>query len=104
MAHGLRLQLGPTQAPVALTVPSNSVGWKVKKTKFTWKSAKGDPVKASVVIDTAKRTLAITLSGFDFPGPATASVRLLFASGDDAGGLVADWVEKKTGNFAPPKP
>lgn len=102
VAAGVALQLGSAAGPLVVTVPPADAGWKVKKTKATWKSPKGTKQKTTIVFDAATGAFTVSVSGTDLPAPPAPTVRLLVATAADGGGVSADWREKKPGVFVHP--
>lgn len=102
VAAGISLQVGSPAGPLDVKVPPGDPGWKVKKTKSTWKSPKGTKSKTSIVFDSATGAFALSITGTDLPVPPSPTVRVLVASAADGGGTTADWREKKPGVFVYP--
>jgi hypothetical protein len=104
-ASGLRLQAGPPGAPVVVTIPPASLAWKVRKSKYTWKSAKDVVPAVSLVVDVVKKTVVLSAAGFDYAPAPTTAYRALIAFGEVAGGLSETWAAgRKAGTYVPPKP
>jgi hypothetical protein len=88
-------------------VPFASSGWKANATgtRLTFNGATSDGAHAKASVDLGRRTVAITLTGFDtafdpFGGPAL----VVFGLGVHQGSTVVQLVRKQPGNFtlAPP--
>jgi hypothetical protein len=99
VAQGLEILAGPSNAPVAVSITPGDATWKSRKGRLTWKSPKGAPSKVSVVIDTKRGTVTVSMSGFDFASAPGTAVQILVASGPLGGGAAATWAERKPGSL-----
>jgi hypothetical protein len=91
VANGIALQAGPSNAPVAISIPPGDAAWRTRRSRLTWKTPKGAAPKAKVVYDSAKHVLTVTASGFDFAAPPSDTIAVLVASGESGGAGTANW-------------
>jgi len=97
-AQGFELYLGGRSAPAVISIPPGDPGWKVRKTKYAWKSAKGVLPKVKVAFNAAKGTLAASVAKTDLPATTVSSVFLGVDMGpSQAAGGTDPWTPKKTG-------
>lgn len=102
LTDSVTLWAGDSTAPVVISVPAGDSGWKSAKGKHTWRSPAGASPKAQIVIDLAKQSFSISLSGFSFPAHPENPMRVRFALGNDLAGNDAVWKLKKPGIYSLP--
>lgn len=98
LTESAEIRLGDLDNPIIIQIPAGD-GWKVKGAKASWKSASGALPKVKLSLDTAKGTLKLSVSGFDFPGAPENPLQVTLILGNDSGMFLADWSEKKPGSF-----
>ncbi|MBI3820279.1 MAG: SBBP repeat-containing protein [Planctomycetes bacterium] len=96
------LTIGPQANPYIVTVPAASLGWKIKKGKYTYKSPAKTLPKVSLVFDFPKKKLSINVSKFDLPSDVTNPIEVDLVAGNDDGSEVKTWTNKKPGKFKLP--
>lgn len=99
LTESAQIRLGDLDNPLIIHIPAGDPGWKVKGAKSSWKSASGALPKVKLSLDTAKGTLKLSVSGFDFPGAQENPLQVTLILGNDSGVFLADWSEKKPGSF-----
>lgn len=101
-ATGLRLQAGPRDAPLLLTIPPDDPRWRSHRKRFTWTSPKGALARFQVVVDARRRTVSVTATKFDFASLLDRPMRLLVAIGSEGGAVSETWVPgRKSGWLVP---
>jgi len=101
-AEAITLLLVYDGAPVTIPIPAGDPGWKLKKTKHTWKSPKGSPTKVAVVLDTGKGTFKISVKNLQLATAPANPIRVSLRAGTDAGSSRENWTLKKPGKFKYP--
>ncbi len=100
VADGITIRAGTDSDPVVLTLPPLPDEWKVKGSKWTWKSAPGSSTKYKVQVDLANLLVTVSATGLELAVPPANPMRVSIAMGDDAGRDVQDWpAQKKPGTF-----
>ena len=103
LQEGITVLLGAESDPFVVPVGADDAGWKLRKTRATWKSPRGSATKAVLVLDLAKKTFTVTLSKLTFPSAVANPIRLSLRVGADAGSHRLDWTPKpKPGMFKLP--
>jgi hypothetical protein len=88
---GLVLVAGGWEGAVVAEVPAYAPGWRVRGTRFSWKSPRGDGPRASIVIDTEAGTFSVRVRRASLdPEPGTP-LRISFATGDFQGSTEDPW-------------
>jgi hypothetical protein len=93
---GLEVRFGDPGNPFVLSVPAGDPGWKVKKGRYTWKSARGTYPKVKLVLDFPRGRFSLAAKKFDFPAGPTGPVRISIRCGNDAGLEDAAWTPHAT--------
>lgn len=97
------LALGDLSTPVLVEIPAADPGWKEKKGKYTWKSAKGVAPRVVLVLDTGKGTFAVHVTKLDYAATPANPMQVSLVAGDDDGAQQAAWTpKKKAGAFKYP--
>src|SRR5204863_9257995 len=76
--QALRIEFGSADQPVVLAVPAASRGWNTKKGRLVFSSARSfvGGARFQLVLDPAKETFSLSVTGFEFPAAAANPVRL----------------------------
>ena len=102
LAELVTVQLVSDVAPITFTIPAGDPGWKVRKTKYRWKSPTDALTKLTLVIDTGRGTVKIAVVKLDLPQPPANPIRVSLRAGSDAGSHRTDWTLKKPGLYKYP--
>ncbi len=90
-ADGLEVSFGAPGDPCVVLVPAGATGWKAKRGKSTWKSARGETPAVKLTLDVGRGKFAIKAKSFDFPAATEGQVRVSVSSGNDTGSREDAW-------------
>ena len=91
---GLRLVAGGWSGAVVAEVPPLDAAWRVRGSRYTWKSPRGAGPRVRVVVDTEEGTFSVRVRRATLdPEPGTP-LRISLASGDLQGSTEDPWVRR----------
>ncbi len=93
------LALGDATDPIRVAIAAGDAGWRERKGKATWRSAKGARPRVSFAIDPARGTFKLSVKKADCPAPPANPLDVRLTAGDDWGVHSAEWTARGPGRF-----
>jgi hypothetical protein len=91
VADGLSVQVGDEANPAIVTIPADASGWKGRRGRHTWRSPKRTFPKVVVTTDAKKRSVTVSVSGFDYARTPNLQSVVYFGLGDSGASHLGGW-------------
>ena len=93
------IAVGDPAAPVEIRIPADDPGWRGRKGKWTWRSARGALPRVKLTVDGRKGTFKVVLKKLDLSGAPDQAFTVQIATGGESIDETVVFDARKKGRF-----